>query len=290
MSLTPRKLRNTIAAGALATLTAFSLAGCAGGSGGEAGVSEDCTPVHEFETVTPGTLTIASYDYPPYTLIEGSNLTGIEGDLLNKIAEMECLSVEVMSAGGAGAVIPSIETGRADIGTGSWYRTTERAEIVRLGLPIVNDESAVISTTGLTSDDLDSGIKVASVAGNLWNDSVQKWLGDDFAIYQDDESIYGDLAAGRIDAIVASAASAVTRFDSNPIDGATVEIVTPNPEVPEFERPGQVNWPSGLDNEALGEAIDADLETLREDGRLIEILEAWGIDPVAGEVGEPDEL
>ncbi|MFV0434913.1 MAG: substrate-binding periplasmic protein [Leucobacter sp.] len=287
MSIFPRKAGRLFALGVVSLTAAASLTACSSG-GGEAADS-DCTPAHEFTTVTPGELTVASYDYPPATLVEGDGLTGTEGDLLTEIAKLECLKLTVVTSGGAGAVIPSVETGRADLGSGNWLRTKERAEIVHMSNPLWSDPQAIVSTSGITSDDLE-GKKVGSVAGNLWNDSLQKWLGDDFKVYQDDESVYGDLAAGRIDALVASAASASYRFQSVPIEGATIVDVTPNKNVPQFDKVGQVMWPSSLDNEDLGKAIDENIETLREDGTIKKILEEYGIDPAVGEPGEPNEL
>lgn len=287
MTSKSRMLR-LLAAGGAATL-AVSLTACGGNSSDASGPASDCKPVHTFNTITKGELTVASYDYPPATLIDGEKLTGIEGDLLTKIAGMECLKLTVTSSGGAGAVIPSVQTGRADLGSGNWLRTKERSKIVHLSNPIWSDVQAVISTSGITSDQL-KGKKVGSVAGNLWNNSLQKWLGDDFKIYQDDEAIYGDLAAGRIDALVAAAGSANYRFKDNPIKNATVIPVKPNPNVPEFASVGQVMWPSSLDNADLGKAIDEDIETLRKDGTIGDTLKKYGLDPAVGNPGKPNML
>ncbi|MFH8252563.1 substrate-binding periplasmic protein [Microbacterium sp. B2969] len=288
MSRTSTTLVRVFTAASVAALAAISLAACSGDASGST-AGGDCKPAHTFTTITPGELTIASYDYPPATLLEGDGLTGMEGDLITEIAKLECLKLTVSSSGGAGAVIPSVQTQRADLGSGNWLRTKERAKIVYMSAPLWSDPQAIVSTSGITSDEL-KGKKVGSVAGNLWNDSLQQWLGDDFKIYQDDESVYGDLAAGRIDALVASAASANYRFQDNPIKGATVVAVTPNPNVPQFDAVGQVMWPSSLDNKDLGKALDEDIEKLRADGTITKILEKYGIDPAVGEPGEPNEL
>ena len=288
MSRNPRTLMRVLSAGTAAGLLAISLTACGGTD--SAGTDSDCTPAHEgLQTITEGELTVASYDYAPATILEGEIVTGMEGDLINEIAKMECLKVTVSTSGGAGAVIPSVQSKRVDIGSGNWLRTKERTKIVYLSTPLWSDPQAIVSKTGITSDDLE-GKKVGSVAGNLWNDSMQKWLGDNFKIYQDDESIYGDLKAGRIDALVASAASATYRFQDAPIEGAQVIDVKPNPNVPQFAAVGQVMLPSSLDNEALGKALDEDIEKLREDGTITKILEKYGIDPSVGEPGEPTEL
>lgn len=288
MAPTPRTLVRTLSAGTAAGLLAVSLAAC--GGSGNAGSASDCKPAHEgIKTITEGELTVASYDYAPATILDGDNVSGMEGDLINEIAKLECLKVTVSTSGGAGAVIPSVQSKRVDIGSGNWLRTKERTKIVHLSTPLWSDPQAIVSTKGLTSNDLE-GKKVGSVAGNLWNDSMQKWLGDNFKIYQDDESIYADLKAGRIDALVASAASANYRFKTAPIEGVKVIAVKPNPHVPQFAAVGQVMLPSSLENDTLGKALDEDIQKLRENGTIKKILEKYGIDPKVGEPGAPTEL
>ncbi|UKA56352.1 transporter substrate-binding domain-containing protein [Arthrobacter sp. FW305-BF8] len=288
MSRNSRTLMRALSAGSAAGLLAISLSACGGSS--TAGSSADCTPAHkDLKTITEGELTVASYDYAPATILNGDSVTGMEGDLIAEIAKLECLKVTVSTSGGAGAVIPSVQSKRVDIGSGGWLRTKERLKIVHLSTPLWTDPQAIISTTGLTSDDLEGKV-VGSVAGNLYNNSLQKWLGDKFKIYQDDESIYSDLKAGRINAIVASAASANYRFKNAPIEGAKVIDVKPNTHVPEFAAVGQVMLPSSLDNEALGKALDEDIKTLRENGTIKKILEKYGLDPAVGKPGAPSEL
>ena len=288
MSRNPRTLVRALSAGSAAGLLAISLSACGGSE--SSSVAADCKPAHaDLKTLTQGELTVASYDYAPATTLTADGVTGMEGDLINEIAKLECLKVTVSTSGGAGAVIPSVQSKRVDIGSGNWLRTKERTKIVYMSTPLWNDPQGIVSTKGLTSDDLEGHV-VGSVAGNLWNDSMQKWLGDKFKIYQDDESIYADLKAGRIDALVASSASANYRLKDAPIEGAKVIDVKPNPKVPQFAAVGQVMLPSSLDNEALGKALDEDIKTLRENGTIKKILEKYGMDPAVGEPGAPSEL
>ncbi|MGO1545552.1 MAG: substrate-binding periplasmic protein [Gulosibacter sp.] len=278
-------LRRILIVGTVAATATATLVGCSSSAGD--GVAEDCTPAYEgFETVNPGALTVATYDFPPLTVVDGTEMSGVEGDLLNEVANRLCLTLQVESAGGANAGVPSVESGRADITAGDWYRTSAREEIVRLSLPVYLDQSGVISTSGLTVDDLEGHI-VGSIVGNLWNDSMQQWLGDDFVIYQDDESLYGDLNAGRIDALIAGIAPSMNRLDNNPIEGATIEAVTPIDTVPEFEQPGQVGWPSSYDNEAFGDVLDQVITDMHEDGTIEQALIEWELDPSAADVGDP---
>jgi polar amino acid transport system substrate-binding protein len=283
-----RTFVRALSAGSAAGLLAISLSACGGSESNS--VASDCKPAHaDLKTLNQGELTVASYDYAPATILNGDSVTGMEGDLIGEIAKLECLKVTVSTSGGAGAVIPSVQSKRVDIGSGNWLRTKERKKIVYMSTPLWSDPQAIVSTKGLTSDDLEGKV-VGSVAGNLWNDSMQKWLGDKFKIYQDDESIYSDLKAGRIDALVASAASAKYRFKDAPIEGAKVIDVKPNAHVPQFATLGQVMLPSSLDNSTLGKALDEDIQKLRQDGTIKKILEKYGIDAKVGEPGAPSEL
>ncbi|MCP1415525.1 ABC transporter substrate-binding protein [Paenarthrobacter sp. A20] len=288
MSRTRFSFTRMLAAGSLAGLLAISLSACGGNVA--ASSESSCTPAHkDLKTVTEGELTVASYDFAPATILNGDTLSGMEGDLINEIAKLECLKVTVNSSGGAGAVISSVQTNRVDIGSGGWLRTKARQKIVHLSTPLWSDAQAVVSTKGVTSENLE-GHMVGSTSGNLWNDSMTKWLGDKFKIYQDDESLFNDLKAGRIDAAMQSAISAKYKLQQNPIEGAQVVNVKPNPNVPEFASVGQVMLPSSLDNEAFGKALDEDIEKLRADGTIKKILEKYGIDAAAGEPGAASEL
>ncbi|WP_449276857.1 substrate-binding periplasmic protein [Leucobacter sp. GX24907] len=286
------RIRSLAALGGASLLAMAALAGCSsGGTASNAEVADDCTPAHEFETVSEGTLTVATYDFLPYTQIDSATeLSGIEGEILTEIAKRECLVLDIQSSGGAGSVIPSVETGRADIGAGDWYRTKDRAQVIRQSAPTVLDVSVIVSKSGITSDELDQGYQVGSVSGSLWDTNAKAWLGDNYTIYQDAESIYSDLAADRVDAVIVSAASAVDRLEGSPIEGIQMEEVTPNVNVPEFEKPGQVGFPTSLENEAFGDAVDETIQDLHDDGTIAKLLEKYGLSADAAETGEPYEL
>ncbi|WP_449278909.1 substrate-binding periplasmic protein [Leucobacter sp. GX24907] len=289
MSIRSNSLTRALTLGGLTALAAVSLAACSGGEDITAG-GDNCTPAHpDLQTVEEGKLTVAAYDFPPFMSINGEELSGVEGDLLTEIAAMECLEIAVQAAGGAGAAIPAAETGRADVAATAWYRTEARAEIVRLSAPVYLDATGVVSLHNYTVDDL-ADIKVGSVSGNLYNESLKSWLGDSFIVYQDDESIYGDLEAGRLDAIIASVPSSQATIEGKGIEGATVNPVEPVDEVPEFAKPGQVGWPTSYDNEAFGKALDENIAKLHEDGKVAEVLEAYDLPASSAEVGDAYEL
>lgn len=288
-----KQLRKTFSLGALSVLTAASLVACSGGAADteNSAVSDECTPAHEFDTVKPGVLSVAAYDLPPYMVIESdTSMSGWEGELLTTFAEENCLTVEVLAAGGSAAVIPSVETGRADVAATIWYRTKERAEIVRLSYPTVLDTSGIASSQGITAADLTDGYKIGTQSGNLWNDSLSALLGDNLTIYQDTEAEFSDLAAGRIDAVIEGSVYIQNRLEERPIEGVEIAPVEPIDGVPEFERPGQLNFPSSLENTALGDALDETIKAWHKDGTIADIVAEYGLDPESAKIEEVWEL
>jgi polar amino acid transport system substrate-binding protein len=283
-----RGIATTGALTAAVSFLALTLSGC--GSNADASIDPSCKPKHTFETINPGTLTVSTYDFAPHMKLDGNKITGVEGDLLNEIAKRECLTITVEASGGAGAAIPAVQAGRADLAAGDWWRTQARAKLVALSDPIYLDQGALVSTAGYkTIAELD-GKKIGSVAGNLWNDEFAKVFGDNFAVYQDPEAVFNDLAAGRIDAVIDSVGATTARFESKPVENAQVIPLQPDSRIPVSAHPGQLNWPTKLGNDALTKALNENIAELRNDGTIAELLKKYGMDPSAAEVGAPDML
>lgn len=294
MKLNPAQKQNRTwlrSAAISATLGTLALAVSACGASAGAAVDPSCTPQHTFKTITPGTLTVSTYDFAPHMKLQGNSLSGVEGDLLNEIAKRECLTVTVEASGGAGAAIPAVQAGRADLAAGDWWRTEARSKLVALSDPIYLDQGALVSTAGFTTvAELDGGKKIGSVSGNLWNEEFTKVFGDNFAVYQDPEAAFNDLAAGRIDAIIDSVGATTARFESKPIQNAKIVPLQPDSRIPVTEHAGQLNWPTKLDNAELTTALNENIRELREDGTIAELLTKYGMDASAAEVGEPNLL
>lgn len=249
-----------------------------------------CVPAHAgLVTVDAGFLTVAAYEYPPFASIDGETITGAEGQILNEIAALECLEVKVQPGSGA-AMIPAIESGRADTTMGSWYRTADRAKIVLLSDPVIIDQLTLISVEGVDTIEGLVGKKVGSTLGFLWNDDLEKVVGDNLSLYESTQAMYADLASGRIDVIVDTYPSAQSALALTPVEGAQSLVPAPDDRVVSTTKPGQTNFPVNLDNPDLVAAINANLATLRENGMLESIAVEWGFAPSSVAVTEPNLL
>jgi len=252
--------------------------------------SAECVPAHpDLVTVQDGYLTVAAYEYPPFASIDGETITGAEGDILNEIAAMECLGVIVQPGSGA-AMIPAIESGRADTTLGSWYRTAEREKIVLLSDPVIIDQLTLISVDGVDSIEGLVGKKVGSTLGFLWNEDLEKLLGGDLSLYETTQAMYADLANGRIDVIVDTYPSGQAALANTPVEGAQFAVPAPDERVVSTTKPGQTNFPVNLDNPALVAAFNENLATLRANGTLERIAVEWGFSPTAVAETEPNLL
>lgn len=289
-------------------ISGFALTGCADGASTEtasdsettetteetettdSSATDECVPAHEgLETVEEGFLTVAAYEYPPFSAIDGESLSGAEGEILHEIAALECLEVKVQP-GAAAAMIPAIESGRADTTLGSWYRTAARAEIVLLSNPVIIDQLTLISVDGVDSIEGLVGNKVGSTLGFLWNEDLENLLGDDLSLYETTQALYADLASGRISVVVDTFPSGQAALENTPVDGAQFKVPAPDDRVVSTTKPGQTNFPVNLNNPGLQEAINDNLNTLREEGVLGDIAEKWGFSPTSVEETEPNLL
>jgi polar amino acid transport system substrate-binding protein len=275
------KLTTSVLAGFLALST---LSACGPGPAQDA-VAGECTPAHEgIKTVASGVLTVATYNFPPFVKLDGIDASGVEGDILAEIAEMECLTMTAQPLD-TGSVIASTQSGRTDIAAGNWYCTAERANQLNLAGPIYGDQVALISQDASSSFDDLAGKPMGSVDGYLWNEELESIYGSDLKLYPNPTALYGDLESGRLEAAADSFGSATYANEQN---GGEWEIAVAEPDerVASSLEPPQVCFPMSKDNADLYEAVSADLENLRQDGTIASILENHGLDPSAADSGE----
>jgi polar amino acid transport system substrate-binding protein len=271
--------RNVLIAAALVTAAA-SLTAC-GGSDSSSSASAGCKPAHQFSTAAKGKLTVATYDLPPFTKVEGKDLTGTDGDILKAIAKKECLSLDVKAMGTA-AVIPTVQAGRADVAAGDWYRTAKRAEIVNLSDPLYTDQMAFVSKEGVSKVSDLTGKTVGTVDGYLWVDDIKKVLGSSVKIYPTTANMTQDLKAGRISVGIDAYGSA--KF-TNP--DLQVKVTESDPRVAASQEGAQAAFPMPKNNKAMLDAFNADIAELRSSGELAKIMTKHGLEASAADTGSP---
>jgi len=277
---------------ALGAIALLALSSCSSTPPGAAdAVSQDCQPLHEdLKTLEDGVLTVAQYEYVPFSMSEGpGTLTGLEGDVLTRFAELECLTLKI-NKGDSAAMITSVATGRADTTLGSWYRTEQRAQKVRLSAPVVTSPLSSITKEGAGSLEDMNGMSIGVGQGLIGVDELKEIFGGSLKIYQNDDAVYEDIKAGRVDGSVQGYIAGNEYLKKHEIDGYQVVPLEPDSRLTSTKAAGQTNFPVNKDNPELGDAIDEAIAQMRESGELDEIAEKYGLDTQIMHPGEPNLL
>lgn len=268
-----------------AVLAGMFLTGCSAGSGGgQSAAASDCKPTHTFSTVSSGKLTVAAPDFAPFVTLTGGTPSGIDVDIVQEIAAMECLTPTYSQVDYSGA-IPAVQSGRADIAIGDYYRTTTRAQVVGLSDAMYFDGMGIISKDGVTDMPTIITRKVGTVDGYLWVADLKKVMGDNLKIYKSNVEMWADLKAGRIDVGIDSIPAGAFHAKENGTEWK-VGTAQPDARIGASEKPAQTTLPYPKSNTALGTALNEDIATLHKNGKLAEIFTKHGIDPKQTEVGE----
>ncbi|WP_448808901.1 substrate-binding periplasmic protein [Agromyces bauzanensis] len=272
---TKRPAISAVSAATALGLAAIALTGCATSAAGSS-VADDCTPAHEgLTTYTDGVLTVGVPENLPYTKTEGTDASGLEIEVIKKIAEAECLDVAFVPITYANGIPMISEQKKTDLITGGWYVTEARAEQVGFTTATFYDAMGIISADGAsTIDALESIGDVGSGAGFSWEADVSAILGDHFKTYPGTMEMKQDLVNGRIQAALDGYAVAVAAYADTDF---TVEVVEPDERVAITTEQPRIAFPIAKENTALNAAISELIDTYREDGTLAEVLAAYDL-------------
>jgi polar amino acid transport system substrate-binding protein len=243
--------------------------------------AQDCKPQHAFETVSAGTLTVALTNTAPYSLEKDGAIAGIDGDLVKRFAEENCLKItfEIFTYPGA---VSAVQSRRADIALGGFYRTATRGKVVALSTPVYLDQLSVTSAEGIDTVDGLLGKKVGTVEGYLWVQDMEK-LFDGSKTYPSSLNLAQDLQAGRVEASLDGFGSAVIQNEGKDYK---VRVLKQDPRIDATMNPSQTAFLLDKSNQEFVKAVDASLEAYRKDGAIAKALSAYGLDPSAAEVGD----
>lgn len=259
------------------------------GGGGSASASADCTPRHEFETLKSGVLTAVFTAYPPYGFVENGTAKGIDGEILAEIAKMECLELKASDADPAG--IPSmIQSERADVSGGDWWRNKDRADIVAMTDPIYLDGFGVLSKEGIDTVDELMGKTIGDLQGNYWNKECKEVFGDDYKLYRQQTQVLQDLKSGRIDVAFSTPGSAVYYRDKAGLQDYQVKILQPDDRLSGSVISPQAAIMHALEHPDLTKALNEDLAELRKSGKLEEIVTKHGLPASVLDTGPPSQF
>lgn len=245
----------------------------------------DCKPAHQLHTLTAGALTISTMMLPPYNIPDkDGTMSGVEGDILKRIGEMECVKINALQVDTA-AEIQYVTTGKADMSAGNWYATEERAKVLGLTVPVYLDQAGIFSKEGFTKFSQLKGKTVGTVQGYNWVGDLQKMYGDDLKLYPTPVALEQDLATGRVDTGVDSPGAGVYAQKKGGYAGIKIKVAEADPHIRASVEPAQIVFLYPKSNVKLGEALNADITTLRKSGAIAAVLKSYGLDASSADVG-----
>ena len=265
----------------------FTLVALAAVFGGGAALAQDCMPAHKIaSTVSPGKLTVAIYEYPPFAVTAGGEIGGVDGEIAKGIAKAECLAFTPVVVDPA-ATIQYVLAGKADIAAGDWYRTAERAKVIGLSAPTYLDQMGIYSKDGLSTVASMIGKQAGTVSGFLWVAELQKLLGAKLKLYPNPVALAQDLQAGRVEIGVDSYGTGAYAQKKGGYPGIVIKVAEPDPRVQASIQAAQSNLLYTKANTSLGAAMDADIVAMHKNGAIAGFLKSFGLDPSGADVGEP---
>lgn len=250
-------------------------------------VASDCKPTHNVDTIKDGALSVAAIDYYPASVTSDGEFRGTEADLIKDFAKQNCLEIRVVKVDFAGA-IPAVDSGRADLAIGGFYRTAERAEVVGLSDPMYVDRLGVISEDRLSTVSQIVGHKVGTVDGYLWTADAKNVFGSDLSVYPSNVEMKADLEAGRIDVALDSYGGAEFVFGKD--KDLAINVLEPDARIASTEEPAQIGFPFTQGNGSLETALNDAIHGWQGDGTLANTLQKYGLPTEVLDVGEPRPL
>jgi len=253
---------------------------------GEASAQE-CTPLHQFTTVNPGKLTVATAYYPPFDEVDDDGVyRGLEADVLHWFAARECLEVKAEAVGFA-ATTQSVLSGRADIVAGVYYRSRERAKVLGTADPVLVELMAIYSKEGFSSIAQLQGKRVGSIQNYYWVKDLRTVYGNNLKLYPTPAAALQDLQSGRLDAVIDAYTAGAYAQQQGALPDIKIIISEVDSRVPTSAKHAQSSFLYHKDNKTLGEALNAAIAEIHKQGVLREIIKKYGVSEELANVGEP---
>jgi len=169
------------------------------------------------ETIKPGTLVVAFNGDMPGTSWENGKLIGVDGELLQWIADELKLKIEPATMEFS-AEIGSIQTRRADVMIGMVSWRPQRAEVLLLTDPIYYAQALYVQKKGQNWShikDLDGKV-VASIQGFGQAQELKTLQNIELKLYDTSDAALRDLLAGRAQVLFADPPLIAYALQKNP--------------------------------------------------------------------------
>jgi polar amino acid transport system substrate-binding protein len=245
-------------------------------------------------TIDAGKLKVAIEPYMPYTDMKDGRMVGLDAEILQAAAANLGLTIEPEMTDFKG-MLNSVQSGRADVTIGGIGWSAERAEKGLFTDPVYYSPAAMAvvgNKTYKTVDDL-KGLRLGTVSGYVWEQSIKAVPGAQAKVYPDANGFFADLTAGRIDVGFIDPLLVTYQRQVKPSSQLQLAYLTPPTDaqiaaIPAYKYFRQIQVAFYLPKSAtkLERALDGQIDKLYQNGQLAAMVTKWGGDPT--QFGKPD--
>ncbi len=253
-----RRTRTLVASAGLAL--AATLSGC-GSDTPDDGGTVSATSENDLQTLEPGRLKVCSdIPYKPFDVLEGDTFTGFDGDLVNEIATGLELELDVQDSGFDGLQSGlALNSGQCDMVASAMTITEDREKNLDFTEGYYDSEQSLLVPTGsdITSIDGLAGKRVGVQQGTTGKAYAEENAPGDAEIvsFPSDAEMFNAIKAGQVDALLQDLPVNIAHTE----DG-DFEIVE------QYDTGEEYGFAVKQDNTALRDAINEELQSLRDDG------------------------
>ena len=262
------RLTRTLAAGAALVLAA-TLSSC-GSEDGSGDADTGTGASADLGTLEPGTLKVCSdIPYAPFDILEGDTFTGFDGDLVNEIAKGLDLELVVQDSGFDGLQSGlALNSGQCDMAASAMTITEAREKKLDFTDGYYDSEQSLMVPSGsdiASIDDL-AGKRVGVQQGTTGKTYTEENAPEDAEIisFPSDAEMFNAIKAGQVDALLQDLPVNLAHTE----DG-DFEIVE------KFPTDEQYGFAVKQGNTVLLDAVNAELQELRDNGTYDEVYETW---------------
>jgi ABC-type amino acid transport substrate-binding protein len=271
-------------AAATAVCLAVALAACGSDEGGGSGAAS------KLDTIDQGKLKVAVQSYMPYTAVKGGEIVGLDGEIINAVADKLGLEVQPQLTDFNG-MLGGVQSHRVDITVGGVAWSKERQKQGLFTDPPYYSPPAMGVRNGKTYSTVDDlqGQRLGTVTGYVWVKSIKAIPGAKLGAYPNANGVFDDLGSGRLDVGFLDPLLIINQQKARPDQKIQTQYLTSpddqqvkqHPEY-EFLRPYMTSFYIPKQEPKLEKAVSAEIDKMYANGEMAKLIEKWG--------GEPDKF
>jgi polar amino acid transport system substrate-binding protein len=260
------------------------VAGCGGSDEKSASGS---TAAQGLDTLEKGKLKVAVASYMPYTAVRGGKIVGLDGEIIETVADRLGLEVQPQLTDFTG-MLGGVQSHRVDITVGGVAWSEERQQQGLFTDPPYYSPPAMGVRNGKsysTVNDLQNS-RLGTVTGYVWVKSIKDVPGAKLGAYPNAQGVFDDLGSGRLDVGFLDPLLIVYFQKQRPDLKIQTQYLTPPTDAEvkqhpnyEFFRPYMTSFYVPKQEPKLEQAVTQEIRKMYESGEMEKLVKKWGGDP-----------